>query len=157
MVIDLDKQLFLIIDNVRSVLNVGSFFRTADAAGVTQIIICGYTPTPDKHDMSKTALGAEMAIPWRYYAHTWRAIEDLKKAGFEIIALEQSPNSIDYREINPKFPVALIVGNEVSGISPKILSRCDKIMELPMSGDKESLNVSVATGIALYKLNEQRI
>ena len=153
---NLTQQLVLIVDNVRSVLNVGSFFRTADATRVNEIFLCGYTPTPDKNDMSKTALGAEATVKWRYFAHTWRAIEHARSEGLQIVALEQSPKSINYLEFSPKFPVALIIGNEVDGISPKILERCDTAIELPMHGTKESLNVAVALGIALYKLNESR-
>lgn len=150
------QQVILVVDNVRSVLNVGSFFRTADGAGVDKIILCGYTPTPDKNDMSKTALGAELVLPWEYSAHTWRAIEDLKKQNFKIYALEQSSDSKNYAEFKFEFPCALIVGNEVDGISEKILKRCDVVIELPMHGSKESLNVGVACGIGLYKINEKR-
>lgn len=153
---DLNQKIILIADNMRSALNIGSLFRTADAAGVSEIILCGTTPTPDHPKVSKTALGAELRMPWKHVTHTWRAIKDLKSRGVRVIALEQSQQSIIYTDYKPNFPLALIVGNEVSGISPAILRRCDDIIEIPMQGVKESLNVTIAAGIALYKLNEYR-
>ncbi len=153
----LNQKIILIADNIRSALNIGSLFRTADAVGVGEIILCGTTPTPDHPKVAKTALGAELRISWQHAAHTWRTIEDLKSQGVRIVALEQSKHSITYTNYKPSFPLALVIGNEVSGISPAILRRCDDIIEIPMQGIKESLNVTVAAGIALYKLNEYRI
>jgi 23S rRNA (guanosine2251-2'-O)-methyltransferase len=146
----------LIVPNVRSILNVGSIFRTADAAGVGKIFLCGYTPTPEEHPekISKTALGAEKFVEWEYQAQAWRVMEKLRQEGYQIFALEQAENCqniFDFK-IDHSKPWALVVGNEVEGMSENSLSRCDAILEIPMMGKKESLNVSVATGIALYEL-----
>lgn len=146
------KELILILDNIRSRENVGSIFRTADAAGVLKIYLCGMTPVPPHDKISKTALGAENWVPWEYRRNTWQTITELKKRGFKIYALEQTKNSRNIFKFKPQFPLALVVGNEVKGISPKILKYCDKKISIPMYGKKESLNVSVAAGIAIYTL-----
>lgn len=149
-------ELILVLHNIRSALNVGVIFRTADAVGVEQIYLGGYTPTPEHEKVAKTALGAERTIPWEHISKTWRLLEQLKKEKYQIVALEQSKNSIDYRKFKPKFPLVLVVGNEVTGLSSQLLKYCDAVAEIPMRGNKESLNVAVATGIALYKLVEKR-
>lgn len=152
----------LILHNIRSAHNVGSMFRTADGAGVDEIILSGYTPVPAKQDalyltdadkaLKKTALGAEESVSWKKVASLTRLFTRLKKAGYEIVALEQNKRSIDYQKYYPKKSVALIVGNEVLGVDTKTLKRCDVILEIPLYGKKNSLNVSVATGIALYQI-----
>jgi len=153
-----NKRLFYVIcDNIRSLENIGSIFRTADALGVDKIFLCGISGKPPHEKISKTALGAEKTVPFEYYRQTWRAVEKLKKEKFQIISLEQDKKSILYTKFKPNFPVALIVGNEVKGISKKILNKSDKIIYLPMQGKKESLNVSVAFGIAGYEINKFRI
>lgn len=146
------KQIYLVLHNIRSAHNVGSIFRTADAAGVSKIYLCGYTPTPENIKVEKTALGAEKTVPWEQHKQTWRLLAKLKKEGIKIVALEQTPKSVDYRKFKPKFPMILVLGNEVSGLSKEILKYADKIIAIPMYGQKESLNVSVAVGIALYKV-----
>ncbi len=148
------QELYLILDNIRSALNVGAIFRTADASAVNKIFLCGYTPTPENDKVKKTALGAEKTVPWEHRSRTWQLIKLLKKNGVMVVALEQSSGSIDYRKLKPKFPSALVIGNEVKGLSKNILKYADKIVALPMYGRKESLNVAVATGIALYKIRE---
>jgi tRNA G18 (ribose-2'-O)-methylase SpoU len=154
------EKFVVIIDNVRSAHNVGSIFRTSDAAGIKRIYLCGITPTPypqrgiDK--VSKISLGAEKSVDWEYHDQTWRLIDKLKKEGYKIVALEISKSATNYKKFFPKFPLALIVGNEVKGLSKKILSKADTVLNLPMHGAKESLNVSVAFGIATYKINESR-
>ena len=151
------KQEFcLICPNIRSLYNIGSIFRTADAAGIDKIFLTGYSGKPPNPKIEKVALGATKTVLWQHHWQTWRVIEDLKKKGFTIIALEQTKKSINYKKFKPKFPIALVIGNEVRGISKNILKRCDKIIHLPMSGKKESLNVAVALGIAVYKINEFR-
>ena len=150
------KLLYVIADNIRSLENIGSIFRTADALGVDKIFLCGISGKPPNEKISKTALGAEKTIPFEHYRQTWRAVDKLKKQGFQIAALEQDKKSIFYTKFKPKFPLALIVGNEVKGISEKILKKSDKIIYLPMQGKKESLNVSVAFGIAGYEINKFR-
>jgi 23S rRNA (guanosine2251-2'-O)-methyltransferase len=152
------KEIYLILHNIRSVHNVGSIFRTADGAGVAKIYLAGVTPAPIdrfgriRKDLIKVALGAEQTVPWEQVVSTEAAILNLKSAGVEIIALEQSPKAVDYKEIKPKYPCALILGEEVNGIAKEILDQCDTICEIPMKGEKESLNVSVSAGIALFRI-----
>lgn len=148
------KEFYVVCDNIRSLENIGSIFRTSDALGVAKIYLCGITGKPPHHKISKTALGAEENMPFEYYKQTGRLIDKLKKHGIQIIALEQAKEAINYTKFEPKFPLALILGNEVEGISKKILKKCDKIIYLPMLGQKESLNVSVSFGIAGYKIKE---
>jgi tRNA G18 (ribose-2'-O)-methylase SpoU len=151
-------KLYLILDNIRSMENVGSIFRTADAAGVDRIFLCGLTPRPPRKEIDKTALGAVDFVEWEYKENVKTLISNFKKEGTRVIALEQNPRSINYLEANslisPNTPIALVVGNEVSGVDPEILNLCDTILEIPMRGQKNSLNVAVSTGIALYKITE---
>ncbi|MDP3764151.1 MAG: RNA methyltransferase [bacterium] len=146
------QEVYLILHNIRSAYNVGAIFRTADAVGVSKIYIGGYTPTPKNPKVTKTSLGAEKSVAWEKYFNTWKLVEELKSKQIKVVALEQSKNSRDYRQFKPKFPLAVVVGNEVKGISPNILKRCDSVWHIPMRGKKESLNVSVATGIFVYHL-----
>ena len=169
------KDIYLILHNIRSAYNVGSIFRTADAVGVSKIFLCGITPTPKIqkissdliHDRSinttydegnfddkiaKTALGAEKSVPWEQYKQTWRLLKKLHKNKMRIVALEQAPKSVNPFAYKPNFPLVLIVGHERKGLSDKILNYVDEIMEIPTLGQKESLNVSVAAGIAIYQL-----
>lgn len=150
------KDFYVVCDNIRSLENIGSIFRTADALGVTKIYLCGISGTPPNHKISKTALGAEKDIPFEYEKQTLRLIKKLKKDKISIISLEQSKRSISYNKLKPKFPLALVIGHEVKGVSKSILKESDKIIDLPMQGKKESLNVSVAFGIAGYEINRNR-
>lgn len=143
---------YVVCDNIRSLENVGSIFRTADALGVTKMYLCGITGRPPEAKISKTALGAEKTIPWEYHKQTWRLIERLQKQKINIISLEQTKNSILYTKFKPTFPLALVIGNEVKGVSLKALKQSDKVIHLPMRGKKESLNVSVAFGVAGYQI-----
>jgi len=129
---------------------VGSIFRTADAAGVSRIYLCGITPTPPHPKINKVSLGAENYVPWKYIRIAGKIVTKLKKEGAQIVALEQAKDAIDIYDFKPKFPLALILGNEVKGISPAILKKCDKKISISMYGKKESLNVSVAFGVAVY-------
>jgi len=149
-----EKKMILVLCNVRSRENVGSIFRTADAVGVSKIYLCGITPTPPHEKISKTALGAETYVQWEYRKQAWRLLLELKnkKSKCKIVGLEQTRDSQNIFTFKPKFPLALVVGNEVNGLSPQILKYCDKKVFIPMYGKKESLNVSVATGIALFQL-----
>ena len=149
----------LILDNIRSLYNVGAIFRIADGAGIDKIYlggISGWQKNGLNPKLKKTALGAEESVAWGHHWQIWRIIDELKKDGFQIVALEQTAKSINYLKFKPKFPLALIIGNEKRGVSPGLLKRADKIIELPMSGKKESLNVAVAAGIAIYELNKYR-
>lgn len=147
----------LVLDSIRSVYNVGAIFRTADGAGVSRIILTGHTPTPIdrfgriRADFHKSALGAETSIPWEESKNLIKTLKSLKTQGYSIIGVEQSVDSLDYRKIRiPNKHRVFVVGNEVSGVRKEILKLCDETVELPMLGQKESLNVSVATGIILY-------
>jgi len=146
------QEFYVVVDNVRSLENVGSIFRTADALGVAKIYLCGITGRPPEHKISKTALGAEKTVPFEYHKQTWRLLNKLKKDKISIVALEQNKNSQIYTKFRPKFPLALIIGNEVKGISKKTLKKTENAIYLPMKGKKESLNVSVAFGVAGYYL-----
>ncbi len=155
---DTKKKKVVILDNIRSVYNVGSIFRTSDALGIDKIYLCGVTPTPTdrfgrtRKDLAKVALGAEKDIAWEYFSDTKEIIKKLKKEGFQIIAVEQDKKSVDFKKVKPKYPVAIVMGNEVGGIDKKILTLCDVIAEIPMMGNKESLNVSVSFGIIGYQI-----
>ena len=148
----MNKEFYVVCDNIRSLENIGSIFRTADALGVSKIFLCGISGHPPHHKISKTALGAEKTVPFEHCRRVGRLIDKLKRDKINIIALEQDKKAVDYRKFKPKFPCALVVGNEVKGISKKILKKCDKIIFLPTSGAKESLNVSVAFGVAGYHI-----
>ena len=152
------KQSFLILHNIRSAYNVGAIFRTADAAGVSKIYLVGVTPRPlDKFGrvnsrIAKTALGAEKAVAWEYWKTLAPVLSKLKKEGTHIVALEQAENSVDYRKVKLKSSWALVLGEETKGLPRPVLTKCDIIAEIPMKGEKESLNVSVAAGVALFQL-----
>lgn len=147
-----NKKLVVICDNIRSLYNVGSIFRTSDSLGVSKILLCGITGTPNQSGLKKVSLGAEDSVAWEYVKNAWQAVDKLKKQGYQIVALELTKGSIDVRMFKSKRKLALIVGNEVSGVSPALLKRSDAVVHIPMKGIKESLNVSVAFGIAAYEL-----
>lgn len=146
----------IILHNIRSVQNVGAIFRTADAAGVSHIYLTGYTPTPldrfgrARTDFIKASLGAEKTVPWSQHKTATAVISKIKKEGYVVYAVEQDKSSIDYRTAPRPEMLAIIMGNEVLGVSPALRKQADKIIELPMLGKKESLNVSVTAGIVLY-------
>ncbi len=152
------KEAILILPNIRSAINIGAIFRTADAVGISRIYLTGYSPRPSdkfgrvQKDIAKSALGAETWIPWEYQKATIPLIKKLKKEGFKIIAVEQSKKAIDYKKVKPNKKTCFIVGPEVEGLDKKILDVCDEIAYIPMLGKKESLNVSVATGVALFQI-----
>ncbi len=151
------KTSYLILHNIRSSQNVGSLFRTADAAGIQKVFLTGYTPAPlDKFErpskeIAKTALGAEKIIPWEKCSFE-ECVEKLKKESVQIIGIEQDQRAISYRDVQIKDTVAFVLGNEVTGIEPETLKLCDEVVEIPMKGEKESLNVSVAGGIAIFQM-----
>ena len=158
-------DIIIIAHNIRSTHNVGAIFRTADGFGISKIILSGYTPYPklDQGDtrlphiadklekqIHKTALGAEKIVPFEYQDEP--NLDELRLAGFKIVGLEQSPRSVFLNEYQAPEKVALILGEEVEGIAAELLSQCDDVLEIPMSGTKESFNVSVAAGVAMYAL-----
>jgi tRNA G18 (ribose-2'-O)-methylase SpoU len=145
----------VLLDNLRSVYNVGSIFRTADGAGVRQIHLCGISPTPKHRKLAKTALGAAEAVPWTVQLNGLQKAVALKEQGYQLWALEESPHAESLFDVTIQAddpPIALILGNEVIGVDPGILAQCDKVLYIPMVGQKESLNVAVAFGIAVYYL-----
>ncbi len=149
-------ETILVLHNIRSMYNVGSIFRTADAAGVSKIYLTGYTPAPRdrfgraRKEIQKTALGAETAVAWERVPRIQSVFATLKAKKFFIVGIEQSPRAIDYGSVKTKTRAAFIFGNEVRGLSPHILKQCDIVAEIEMRGKKESLNVSVAAGIILF-------
>jgi len=153
-----NQENILILQDIRSAQNVGAIFRTADAAGISKIYLTGYTPAPldrfgkKRSDIAKSALGAEETVLWESKKSLSSLILKLKKDKYMIIAIEQDEKSIDYKKVKLIEKNAFIVGTEVTGIPKNILKECDVIAEIPMRGKKESLNVSVATGVALFRI-----
>lgn len=149
------RRVDLLLDNLRSTLNVGSIFRTADGAGVSHIYCCGTTPTPDHPKIIKTGLGAEGFVPWTYHRNALDVIGGLEE-GTLLYSLEAAENSIDLfhevKQIESDKPVLLILGNEISGVDPVLLKQSNLTLSLPMLGNKNSLNVAVAAGVAIYAL-----
>lgn len=142
----------VVLDNVRSVLNVGSVFRTGDAFRVQEIHLCGVTATPPGKEMNKTALGATESVDWKYYENTVDSIRALKEQGYLVVALEQTSSSIPLHEFDFEVgKIALVFGNEVKGVSSACLALCDHALEIPQFGTKHSLNISVSAGIALWQ------
>ncbi len=144
----------VVLDNIRSLQNVGSFFRTCDAFGVEQIILCGITATPPNRDIHKTALGAELTVKWSYSKTTIECIETLKNEGYTIIAIEQIEGATmlnDFR-CDPSTKYAIVMGNEVMGVDQAVVDLCDSAIEIPQVGTKHSINVSVAGGVVLWNL-----
>ena len=142
----------VLLDNVRSMYNVGAFFRAADGVGLEKICLCGITAHPPKKAITKTALGAEEVVPWE---HDWDAVkmaEKIRDRGFEIAAIETSLHSVDLFEWQPRFPVCVAFGNEVDGLQPGLLEMASTHVRIPMLGQKTSLNVATAAGIVLYEL-----
>jgi tRNA G18 (ribose-2'-O)-methylase SpoU len=146
--------LVVVLDNVRSMHNVGSFFRTADAFRIASIYLCGFTPQPPHRDIHKTALGSTDTVDWQYFSNTIEAAVQLKEAGYTLLAAEQVTQSIPLQEYNWAYPtpVAVVFGNEVDGVAQSVLNLCDAVIEIPQMGTKHSLNISVAGGIVLWHL-----
>lgn len=152
------RQVVAVFENIRSVENVGAMFRTADALGTEKLYLVGTTPAPVdrfgriRRDMAKASLGAEETVPWEKVSRIESLLTRLKKEGFQIIAIEQSKSSRDYKSVRPKNKVAFIVGNEVAGVSEKALKTANVIAEIPQHGTKESLNVATSFGIATFRI-----
>jgi len=151
------NSIIVVLDNIRSMHNVGSVFRTSDAFLIEAICLCGYTPQPPHRDIHKTALGATETVDWIHFPTTIEAVEQLKQRGYKIFAVEQTEGSISLEKFpNHNEPIAVIFGNEVEGVDDALLPLCDGCIEIPQLGMKHSLNISVAAGIVLWKLSEQR-
>jgi len=144
--------LCVLLDDVRSLYNVGAFFRTADAAGVEKLYLCGITCHPPHPAITKTALGAEESVPWE---HSWDPIEvafGLRERGYQLVAIETDPTAQDLYDWQPSFPVCLIFGHEVEGVRPSLAALCNIRVRIPMRGVKHSLNVATAAGVVIYEL-----
>ena len=151
----------VILHNIRSAHNVGSIFRTADALGITRVYISGFTPAPKDRfqrpvkEITKTALGAEEVIPWEILDDVLGRIDELKREGFAVVGVEQDVRAIDYKTYTAPAQVLILVGSEVDGLAQELRDTCDVLIAIPMKGTKESLNVSVAFGVALFRILDQ--
>lgn len=148
------SPLIIIADNVRSMHNVGSIFRTSDAFLVEKIYLCGITPTPPHREIQKTALGATESVDWQYAENTLDVVNQLKKEGWTILALEQTTNSVmlDELKVEKGEKIAIVLGNEVEGVNQEVINLCHKAVEIPQFGTKHSFNVSVSCGIMLWQV-----
>ncbi len=142
----------ILLDDVRSMYNVGAFFRTADAAAIERIYVCGITPLPTQPGVAKTALGAEAAVAWNHAPQAFALVKELRANGLQLAALETSPHAIDLFDWKPQFPVCVLFGNEVDGLKADLLGACDVCVRIPMLGLKHSLNVATAGGVVMYEL-----
>jgi tRNA G18 (ribose-2'-O)-methylase SpoU len=146
------KPLVVVMDNIRSMHNVGSVFRTADAFLISGICLCGFTPQPPHRDIHKTALGATDSVDWLYYENTVDAVLALKARGYKVLAIEQTEGSIMLDEyVDKQMPTAFVFGNEVDGVSDEVIQVCDGVIEIPQWGMKHSLNISVAAAVVLWE------
>lgn len=146
--------IYIVLDNIRSAQNVGSFFRTMDAFRCTELILCGITAKPPHREINKTALGASESVNWNYFESTIEAIEELKANGISTWAVEQTEKAIQLNAftISDEKPIALVFGNEVKGVSQKVIDICDGSLEVPQFGSKHSLNISVCAGIVIWDI-----
>jgi tRNA G18 (ribose-2'-O)-methylase SpoU len=151
----------VVLDNIRSLYNTGAFFRTADACAIEKLILCGITPRPDqgarqRHAISKTALGAELSVPWEFEAETSTAVSKATAAGYQLVVVETSADAVDLFEWTPQWPVCLVFGHETTGVAHTVLADVQTHVRIPMLGVKESLNVATAAGVVLYELLRKR-
>ncbi|MFQ5706958.1 MAG: RNA methyltransferase [bacterium] len=148
--------LFVLVENVRSLYNVGAIFRTADGAGVSKIFLTGLTGRPPHREIRKVALGAEETIEWQYFDNSVDLVDQLKSQNVQIVVLESTPSSLPYDKVPYRFPLCLVVGHEYHGVSSELIRKADQLIQIPMHGAKVSLNVSVAFGIAVYEIVRAR-
>jgi 23S rRNA (guanosine2251-2'-O)-methyltransferase len=153
-----NDDLVVVLDNVRSRHNVGSLFRTADSFGVGRMVLCGFTPCPPHREIEKTALGATDSVPWEHFEDTTTAVERLKTQGYRVVAVEQTVQAVPFTEVIPseKEKIALVLGNELSGVSDEVVQQCDACVVVPQHGSKHSLNVSVCGGLVIWWMAHQR-
>jgi tRNA G18 (ribose-2'-O)-methylase SpoU len=142
----------IVLDNVRSMLNVGSVFRTADAFLAEAIYLCGYTGTPPHRELEKTALGATSTVSWKHFNHVTDAIGELKKNGWKVYAVEQAEKAVPLDKFLPVKKIALIFGNVISGVQQEAINACDGVIEIPQSGMKHSLNIAVSAGVVVWEI-----
>ena len=146
------RPIHIVLDNLRSAFNVGSIFRLADAARAAELIPCGYTAYPPHHKLEQTSLGTTDSVPWRRFDETTLALADLKDKGVQLVAVETARGASPYHRFKYRYPVALVLGNEALGVSAAALRMCDAVVEIPVFGYKNSINVATAAGIVLYEL-----
>ena len=153
----LKTPLILVLDNVRSLNNVGSVFRTADSFLLESVYLCGITGTPPNKDIQKTALGATDTVHWKHFNNTLEAVAELKKIGFKVYAIEQAENSLMLHnfKMETNFKGAFILGNEINGVAQEVIDACDGVIEIPQTGFKHSLNISIAAGIVSWEVYRQ--
>ena len=157
-----DQRIVVVLDNIRSLYNTGSIVRTADASGVDRVVLCGITPRPDqgsrqRRAIAKTALGAEDSVPWEYQPDAHTALQSLATAGYHIVAVETSPEAVNLFEWAPRWPICLVFGHEVDGVSSDLAAHVETVIRIPMLGEKRSLNVATAAGVVLYELLRLRL
>jgi 23S rRNA (guanosine2251-2'-O)-methyltransferase len=157
-----DQRVIVLLDNIRSLYNTGSILRTADASGVDRVVLCGITPRPDqggrqRRAIAKTALGAEESVRWEYEPEAHAALRALAAEGYHTVAVETSPDATNLFEWTPRWPVCLVFGHEVDGVSSTLAARVDTLIRIPMLGQKHSLNVATAAGVVLYELLRLRM
>ena len=152
------NECVVVLDNIRSVHNVGAIFRTADALGIDHLHLCGITPSPidrfgrERNDLAKAALGAQKTVPWTQHSSTLELVTFLKSEGYSVVCIEQTKNAIDYKKVIPDKKTAFVFGNEVSGIADDVIDKADVCAEIAMGGIKESLNVSVTFGVVMFRI-----
>jgi len=151
----------VVLDNIRSLYNTGAFFRTADACAIERLVLCGITPRPDqgarqRHAIAKTALGAEVTVPWEFVPDTATAVASAAAAGYQIVVVETSKDAVDLFEWTPTWPVCLVFGHEAAGVASEVREDSQVHVRIPMLGTKESLNVATAAGVVLYELVRKR-
>ncbi|MBX7152848.1 RNA methyltransferase [bacterium] len=147
--------IYVVLENIRSMYNVGAAFRTSDAARVQELILCGYTACPPRKEIEKTALGATETVPWRHFKTGLEAVHWLREQGIKVMVLEHTDQSQNLMTMDCPFPIALVIGNEVDGVSEEVVGAADMACEIPMYGMKQSLNAAVAYGIAVFQLVEK--
>lgn len=147
------NPVYVLCDNIRSIFNIGAIFRTSDAAFIEKLFLTGYTPCPPRKEIEKVALGATETVPWEYFKNPMDAVSEIKSKGVKIAVLEiTDKENLIWNIKTEDFPLCLVLGNEISGVSPEIIDNADFALEIPMLGMKQSLNVSVAYGIAVYEM-----
>ncbi|MGQ9677831.1 MAG: RNA methyltransferase [bacterium] len=147
--------IYIVLDNLRSAFNVGAIFRLADVVRAQEVLLCGYTAHPPNKKLARTALGTIDSVPWRWFQNTIDAVVELKSSGVQIVALETVTGAAQFNRFPCRFPVGIVLGNEALGVSQDILIRCDKIVDIPVFGYKNSLNVATAAAVVLYELLRQ--
>jgi len=157
-----DERVIVLLDNIRSLYNTGSILRTADASGVDRVVLCRITPRPDqggrqRRAIAKTALGAENSVQWEYKPDAHAALRSLAAEGYQTVAVEISPDAVNLFEWTPRWPVCLVFGHEVDGVSSTLTTHVDTVIRIPMLGQKRSLNVATAAGVVLYELLRLRL